>query len=69
MSFNLELLILEDVLTRIIEEYRPVADEKNISIRTSFLDPQLTLKADRLRLRQVFGNILSNAIKFLGQKK
>ncbi|WP_186829373.1 ATP-binding protein [Ralstonia sp. TCR112] len=54
---------LADVLERARETIEPMARQKNITIETEFL-PVPTLQGDAGRLKQVFWNLLANAVKF-----
>jgi signal transduction histidine kinase len=50
-----------------LEAYRVMADDKSISL-TSHIDPMLPkIHADPRRLDQLFGNLISNAVKFTPQ--
>lgn len=62
-------LMLEDVdvhalLRRSIEQLRTAASDKQIAIQVHLCAGNPEVRADRLRLEQVFLNLLSNAIKF-----
>ena len=46
------------------EGARHLAKDKNVALSIEETDPTLRLRADRGRLAQVLGNLVSNAIKF-----
>ncbi|GAA1819678.1 response regulator [Planosporangium flavigriseum] len=53
---------LPDLVTAAVNALRPLAEGKDLELRTEV--PGLDVWGDRLRLRQVLNNLLSNAIKF-----
>jgi PAS domain S-box-containing protein len=57
-SFNASQAITETVAS-----LRALADDKQIKI-VEILDREISLTADRLRLKEILNNLLSNAIKF-----
>ena len=63
MKLNLEKVDLPALISDVVELYRDIADEKNISLRTTFSGPP-DLIADANRVRQVVANLLDNAVKF-----
>ena len=54
---------LETLVGEVVSVYEDVADEKQIALETA-VEPGLTVKGDRDRLRQVLANLLDNAIKY-----
>jgi len=54
------------LLGEILEEMTPLAREKDISLEMP-LGPGPRITADPLRIRQVLGNLVANAIKFTGR--
>ncbi|MDD2781375.1 ATP-binding protein [Sulfuricurvum sp.] len=56
---------IHDEISHTMELFVPGANSKNITL-TSFIDPSIPyeLVADALRIKQIVGNFLSNAIKF-----
>src|SRR5439155_19035000 len=55
---------IRDLVRNIVENYRPVANSKNVAL-TSQVDASLPpLYADGRRLDQILNNLLSNALKF-----
>jgi CheY-like chemotaxis protein len=67
-SGKLELM-LEDVdvhalLRRSIDQLRTAAADKQLAVQVSLCSDNPQVRADRVRLEQVFQNLISNAIKF-----
>lgn len=54
---------LGELLAQVVEVYRFVAEEKRIEVTTD-LEPGCTGNVDAPRMRQVFANLLDNAIKY-----
>jgi signal transduction histidine kinase len=52
------------LLTTAIESIRPTAEEQGVSIECAIPQDMGAVRGDQARLLQVFGNILSNAVKF-----
>jgi two-component system, sensor histidine kinase len=63
-ALDCEPVYLGDVLRECIDMMRPSAAIARIQLNTDIDATPLTIHADRLRLKQVFLNLLSNALKF-----
>jgi len=63
MNLALERFDLGVLLAEVVELYQYVAEEKRVTIRPEWVAP-LPVLGDRVRLRQVFANLLDNAIKY-----
>ncbi len=64
LRLDLEPLALGGLLLERVELQRVIAADKQIEIRTRFEPSGPVVRADRMRLIQVFDNLLSNAIKY-----
>jgi signal transduction histidine kinase len=64
-----EQLDLSEVAAEVVTEARVTAEQKNLTIQLDVpTTPGSTVAyADRRRMRQVFGNVISNAVKFTSQ--
>ncbi|MGF1489561.1 MAG: ATP-binding protein [Prochloraceae cyanobacterium] len=64
MKLKLEPVIIQDTILESVDTIRPAAKAKKIEIDDRLDSENILLKADRDRLKQVFWNILINAVKF-----
>lgn len=64
LSLSIELIPLEPVIVEAIEMMRPLAERATIKISYQGKFDGVHVDADRQRLKQVFINLISNAIKY-----
>jgi signal transduction histidine kinase len=64
IDLHLELFSVEQLITRIVIHNRILSKRKNIEILMKSSAPGLMVFADKLKLEQVFTNLISNGIKF-----
>jgi signal transduction histidine kinase len=64
MPFNFESVTINDVVKETVEELRYLATEKSLSLNYVLSDQLPKVHADRDKLKQVFSNLIGNAIKF-----
>jgi PAS domain S-box-containing protein len=63
MFVELRSADLAQIATDAVEEIRPEAERKKISLALA-LDPVPRVEADQMRIAQMLGNLISNAVKF-----
>jgi len=64
MQIRLENINLHDVFEGLLNMFRPLAEKKNIDMRTQ-IEPDIPLlRQDHTKLQQILQNLMSNAIKF-----
>ena len=63
MPLRREVVALSDVAARAVDLYRDVADAKDLGLSVE-LAPDVFVSCDRVRLEQVAGNLLDNAVKY-----
>jgi signal transduction histidine kinase len=66
MRLNLETTSVSALLDDVIDLYQLVAEEKNISV-VAELESPCAASVDLVRMRQVFANLLDNALKYTGE--
>ncbi len=64
LSLNRERFNCILLAKQCIDQVRPMADEKQLTLKTEFHQDELLLDADKKRLVQILLNMLSNAVKF-----
>lgn len=52
------------VLAETVEEHRPIAFEKGVTLTGEWIGPDATISGDRDRISQLFSNLIGNALKF-----
>jgi signal transduction histidine kinase len=67
MKLDRESVDLRALIREVVEVYQYVTEEKKISVTTDFPEPCEAF-VDRSRMRQVFGNLLDNAIKYTNEE-
>ncbi|MBI1892736.1 MAG: HAMP domain-containing histidine kinase [Candidatus Rokubacteria bacterium] len=64
VELDLRLTDLGSVVESAVQELRPLAEEKGVTLRVALPDPSLKLRCDEERVQLVLVNLLSNAVKF-----
>lgn len=64
MQFQMQDLDLAGVVRLVTEQFRPQAEQKELTLAYEAPAQPLRVRADRDRLQQVFVNLVSNAVKY-----
>lgn len=64
MEVRPEVVDLPEAVESLLAMFRPLAEKKNIDLRSSFAPDLPSVEQDAGKLRQLMSNLLSNAIKF-----
>ena len=64
LSLNSETVSVDELIQSIVEMYRSTFTAKGLDLSVELKASRHFIQADPARIQQVFGNILSNAIKF-----
>ena len=69
MKFKIDDLSLDEFFSNLDSDYRKVLENKRCQFTTNPYTKNLVIKTDKSRLRQVFDNLITNAIKFVPENK
>jgi len=64
LEVKVEPLDLEPCLKEVLNQLKPLANNKGLSLSLEMAEPQLMVMADSHRIRQIVINLVSNALKF-----
>lgn len=64
VELNYEDFYASEVLGNVINIISPLAKKKNINLKASFEQEDISVCADKVRFKQILYNLVSNAIKF-----
>jgi signal transduction histidine kinase len=69
LKFKIGNLSLDEFFSNLDSDYGKVLENKKCQFTTNLYVKNLVIKTDKSRLRQVFDNLISNAIKFVPENK
>jgi len=67
MVLNKQIFPVQSAIEEAVSLIKPLADRKNIEIKTNVGEKEIKINADRQKLLQILHNLLSNAIKFTNE--
>ena len=66
-KFSLEKINLKDEVQRIVQNKKNLFDSKNLEIKNNVMKTMF-VRADKLRLEELFSNLLENSVKYSNEK-
>ena len=64
LKYEFALVDIASIAQKVVEEMRPIALAKHLALNFSSKDGALTVQADFGKIKQVFSNLVDNAIKY-----
>ncbi len=68
LKFDIEAIDLEHFFDDIYASYNQVLNQRGQKLIMNVQDRHLIIKTDKMRLRQIFDNLISNALKFIPEQ-
>lgn len=65
---ELTQLRLDETIAEVVRDHRDIIDEKGIDLQMDFAATDPSVLADKRRIKQVFDNLLTNAVRYMGDK-
>ena len=69
LKFKIDGLSLDEFFSNLNSDYRKILENKRCQFTINPYTKNIVIKTDKSRLRQVFDNLISNAIKFVPENK
>lgn len=67
-ELHIEEFDIKEIITNVLIELREIAEQKQTDINVNLHSCPMNIKADRMKIKQVMYNLVSNAIKFTPNK-
>ena len=64
MNYSFEPIDFVSLTSSVVDEFKSLAADKNLSLSFNSVKPVITVNADQMKLRQVIQNLVENAIKY-----
>jgi signal transduction histidine kinase len=68
IKFDFEVINLKDLANTVIKSHKLLLNKKNMSVENN-INHSIIVKADKLRITEVFANLLTNSIKYTKEKR
>ncbi len=69
LDVSLNVFSIDTVIKTILEQVKPLAEEKNIKLFVKSLDNLPQIQSDKTKVYLIFQNLISNAVKFTSEGK